>query len=78
MHTSKQIEPQAVSLAVAANSLSTSPARLKQEIDAGRMRAIRIGKRHLDPVEAISDYIGLLSKEADEETARRLAEKAKA
>lgn len=54
-------------------SLGISAAKLREEIDAGRMQAILIGQRILVPVAAIDEYLELCQKEADEETAIRLA-----
>ena len=70
-----KLPPRATNLETAAASLAISAAKLREEINAGRMRAIRIGQRILVPVAAIDEYLELCQKEADEETAIRLAAK---
>ena len=69
----KKIDPRATNLETAAAALSVSAPRLRQGIEAGRMRAIRIGQRILVPMEAIDEYVELLQREADEATALRLS-----
>lgn len=59
----QKIEPRAVNLLTAAESLSISTAKLRQEIDNGQLRVIRIGNRVLIPVAAIDEYVERLSGE---------------
>jgi excisionase family DNA binding protein len=47
----------------AADRLSVGRSRLYEEVSSGRLRSVRIGRRRLIPVDALTDYVELLSSE---------------
>lgn len=58
------MEPLAVDIREAARLLSVSPRSIRRYIESGRIRALRIGRRILIPVEGLSELLSPVKREA--------------